>query len=204
MAAKDPEVIDIPDEGDEGDFPEAGPQNPVEAKSYMDKLDNIFSTMDDLLQDDRKDMLHIMVVALKRVMAKHLKQMLEANIDLVLKAIHDLSCVYLRQHLTPEGAEVMEPTTDILIALEFLRQLPERKRKQEVHELITTAFDHLSETHAHISSYAANMSLLAKIADPETFNAVLKVTSRPLIQINIPEQFLSPVSKPKLKTTAEE
>ena len=170
----------------------------------MDKLDNIFSTMDDLLQDDRKDMLHITVAALKRVMVKHWKQMLESNVDLVLKAIHNPSCVYLRQYLTPEGAEVTEPTTNILIAWEFLCQLPERKRKQEVHELITTAFDHLSEAHAHISSYAANMSSLAKIANPETFDAVLKATARLLIQINIPEQFLSLVSKPKLKMTAEE
>ena len=33
------------------------------------------------------------------------------------------------------------------------------------------AFDHLSEAHAHMSSYAANMSSLAKIADPDTFQA---------------------------------
>ena len=187
MAAKDPEVIDIPDEGDDGNFPEAGPQNPVEVRSYIDKLDNIFLTMDDLLQDDRKDMLHITVAALMRIMVKHWKQMSEANVNLVLKAIHDPSCVYLRQHLTSEGAAVMEPTTDIPIAWEFLHQLPERKRKQEVRELITTAFDHLSKAHAHISSYTANMSFLAKIANPDTFNAVLKVTARPLIQINIPE-----------------
>ena len=56
-----------------------------------------------------------------------------------------------------------------------------------------TAFDHLSEAHTHMSSYAMNMSSVAKIADLETFDAVLKVTVRPLIQINIPERFLSPI-----------
>ena len=95
----------------------------------MDKLDNIFSMMDDVLQDDRKDTLHVTVAALKKVMVKHWRQMSGANVDLVLKAIHNPSCVYLRQNLTPEGAEVMEPTTDIPIAWEFLHQLPETKRK---------------------------------------------------------------------------
>ena len=189
---------------DPGDFPEAGPQNLAEVRSYMDKLDNIFSMMDDVLQDDRKDTLHVTVAALKKVMVKHWRQMSGANVDLVLKAIHNPSCVYLGQNLTPEGAEVMEPTTDIPIAWEFLHQLPETKRKEEVCEFITTTFDHLSEAHTHISSYAANMSSLAKIANPDTFGVVLKATARPLIQINIPKRFLSLVTEPKPKTTMEE
>ena len=38
-------------------------------------------------------------------------------------------------------------------------------------------FDHLSETHAHMSSFVANMSLLAKIANPENFDMVMKVAA---------------------------
>ena len=102
------------------------------------------------------------------------------------------------------GADVTEPTAEIPIAWEFLHQLPEQKHKQEVRELIMASFDNLSEAHAHMSSYAMNMSSLAKIANPETFDAVLKATARPLIQINILERFLSPMSEPKLKTTAKE
>ena len=170
----------------------------------MDKLDVIFNNMDDLLTDDRKDTLQVTVAALKKTMAKHWHQMVEANVDLVLRAVHDPACVYLCQHLTQEGANVTEPTTEIPIAWEFLHQLPEWKCKQEVRELITAAFDNLSEAHAHMSSYATNMSSLAKIADPDMFDAVLKVTARPLIQINILERFLSPMSKLKPKMTAKE
>ena len=65
-------------------------------------------------------------------------------------------------------------------------------------------FNHLSEAHAHMSLFAANISLLAKIADPETFNMVMKAAARPMIQVNIPEHYLSPVQDPPLKTTAEE
>ena len=60
-------------------------------------------------------------------------------------------------------------------------------------------FDHLSEVHAHMSSFAANISLLAKICDPEMYDMVLKATARLMIQINIPEHYLSPVQDPKPK-----
>ena len=102
-------------EDNPNDFLEAGPQNPAEAHAYMDKLDAIFSSMDDLLNDDRKDMLQVTVAALKKKMAKHWHQMAEANVDLVLRAVHDPAYVYLHQHLTQEEADMMEPTTEIPI-----------------------------------------------------------------------------------------
>ena len=70
--------------------------------------------------------------------------------------------------------------------------------------MIVTCFNHLSEVHTHMSSFAANMSLLAKICDPETFDMVLKAAARPMIQINILEHYLSPVEDPPLKMTTEE
>ena len=98
----------------------------------------------------------------------------------------------------------MEPMAEIPVAWEFIRQLPEKKCKTEVKELITTAFDHLSEAHTHMSSYAVNMSSLTKITDPDMFQAVLKATAHPLIQVNIPDRYLNPVEEPQLMTTAEE
>ena len=65
-------------------------------------------------------------------------------------------------------------------------------------------FDHLLKVHAHMSSFAANMSSLAKITNPKTFNMVMKVAAWPMIQINIPECYLSPVQDPPLKMTTEE
>ena len=65
-------------------------------------------------------------------------------------------------------------------------------------------FDHLSEVHAHMSSFVANISSLAKIANPETFDMVMKAAARLMIQVNIPEHYLSPVQDPPPKTTAEE
>ena len=45
----------------------------------------------------------------------------------------------------------------------------------------------------------ANISSLAKIADPETFDMVMKAAAQLMIQINIPEHYLSPVQDPPPK-----
>ena len=176
----------------------------MEAQSYRDKIDAIMDTFSDLLADDRKDALRSTVTSLKKLMVKHWRQMAEADVEVVLKSIHDPSCIYLCQYLTTEGVNVTEPAMEVPEGWTFLRQLPKKVWKTEVWELIVTCFDHLSEAHSHMSSFAANMSSLAKIADPETFNMVMKAAARLMIQINIPECYLSPVQDPPPKMTAEE
>ena len=114
------------------------------------------------------------------------------------------NCVYLWQHLTTEGVDVAEPVTDVPEGWTFLRQLPKKVRKTEVQELIVSCFNHLSEAHAHMSSFAANISSLAKITNPETFDMVMKAAARLMIQVNVLECYLSPVQDPPPKTTAEE
>ena len=64
-------------------------------------------------------------------------------------------------------------------------------------------FNHLSEAHTHMSSFTANMSSLAKITGPKTFDMVMKAAARPMIQINTPEHYLSLVQDPPLETTTE-
>ena len=129
--------------------------------------------------------------------------MAEADVEVVMRLIHDPSCIYLHQHLTTEGIDMMEPATEVPEGWTFIRQLPEKVWKTEVWELIVMCFDHLLEVHAHMSSFAANMSSLAKIADPKTFDMVMKAAARPMIQINILEHYLSPVQDPPPKMTAE-
>ena len=174
MASKQPAIIEVPDDND---FPDSGPQNPVEAQSYRDKLDAIMDMFSNLLVDDCKDALRSTVMSLKKLMVKNWQQMAEADVDVVLKSIHDPSCVNLHLHLTTEGVDVTEPVTDIPEGWTFLRQLPKKVWKTEVWELIVMCFDHLSEVHAHMSSFTANMSSLAKIADPETFDMVMKAAA---------------------------
>ena len=174
MALKQPKTIEVPDDDD---FPDSGPQNPVEAQSYRDKLNAIMDTFSDLLVDDHKDALRSTVTSLKKLMVKHWWQMAEADVDVVLKSIHNPSCIYLHQHLTTKGIDVMELVTEVPEGWTFLRQLPKKVWKMEVWELIMMCFNHLSEAHAHMLSFVANMSSLAKIANPETFDMVMKAAA---------------------------
>ena len=64
------DVIEVPDD-DPDDFPDSGPQNPAEAQSYRDKIDDIMETFSDLLADDCKDALRSTVTSLKKLMVKH-------------------------------------------------------------------------------------------------------------------------------------
>ena len=183
--------MEVPDD-DPDDFPDSGPQNLAEAHMYRDKIDEIMVMFSDLLADDQKDALRFTITSLKKLMVKHWFQMSEANIEVIMKSIHDPSCVYLHQHLTTEGIDVTEPTTEIPEGCTFIRQLPKKIRKAEVQEMIVMCFNHLSEVHTHMSSFAANMLPLAKICDPEMYDMVLKVTARPMIQVNIPESGARP------------
>ena len=72
MTSKDTpiEVIEVPDE-DPDDFPDSGPQNPVEAQMYRDKIDEIMEMFSDLLADDHKDALRSTVTSLKKLMVKN-------------------------------------------------------------------------------------------------------------------------------------
>ena len=144
--------------------------------------------------------LRLTITSLKKLMVKHWWQMAEADMEVVLRSIHNPSCVYLHQHLTTEGVNLTELATEVPEGWTFLRQLPKKVWKTEVWELIVMCFDHLSEVHAHMSSFAANMSSPAKIADPETFDMVMKAAAQPMIQINIPEHYLSLVQDPPPKT----
>ena len=182
----------------------ARPQNPEEVRSYHEKVNTVFKTFGELLAGDVKDALQKMVTSPKKIMVKHWGGMAEADVNNVVKTIRDPSCLHLHQFLVIGGTVVTEPASDIPEGWEFLRSLPEKTRKHEEHQLIISMFDHIAEAMAHASMVAANISALGKIMDPQTFDLVLRVAVRPLVQINIPERYLSPVQDPKPASTADE
>ena len=98
----------------------------MEAQSYRDKIDDIMETFSDLLADDCKDALRSTIMSLKKLMVKHWWQMAEADVEVVMRLIHDPSCIYLCQHLTTEGIDVMELVMEIPDEWTFIRQLPKK------------------------------------------------------------------------------
>ena len=55
-----------------------------------------------------------------------------------------------------------------------------------------------------LSTAAMHFSSLAKITDRETFHTILNAAVRPLVQLNVPEKFLNPVTDPVQLTTEEQ
>ena len=202
MASKD-KPVKVSDEEEE-QLVGPGPQNPEEARSCREKVDTVFNTFRELLIGDVKDTLQKTVTSLKRVMVKHWGGMAEADVSSVVKTIKDPSCLHLHQFLVTGGIEITKPASDMPEGWEFLQSLPEKTRKHEEWQLIISTFNHISEVMAHTSTAAANISALGKITDPQIFNLVLKAAGRPLVQINVPEGYLSLVQDPKPASTADE
>ena len=166
------EIITIPDDPND-DWLSSDPQNLREADAYAEKVNQIFEDLQKLPCEDNKDAFLSTICRLKRHMEHHWEQMKNADMDAVVRAIKDLACLHLRQHLTPGGMEIQEPATEVPTGWEFLHQLPEKKRKEEEHALIISTFHHLSEACANMSMACVNISSLGKIGNRETFDTVL-------------------------------
>ena len=61
MASEDvPPVIDLLEEEEE-EWPDTGAQNPEEAQKYMDRINDIFNHLSELIHEDKKDALEMTI-----------------------------------------------------------------------------------------------------------------------------------------------
>ena len=120
MAEKADPVIDLVEEEEEEEWPEAGAQNVEEAECYTDKINNIFDHLSVLIHEDVKTALSQTVQIFKKVVTKQWESMGAADTDVVLRTIKDPTALYLRQHLTAGGIEVVDPPEELPLGEEFL------------------------------------------------------------------------------------
>ena len=203
MAAKDDLLVDLVEEEEE-EWPEAGVQNVEEAEHYQDKINNIFDHLSVLIHQDTKTALSQTIQNFKKVITRQWESMGDADMDVILRMIKDPTALYLRQHLTAGGIEVVDPPEELPSGQEFLRQLQERGRQAEEKALIVDIFSHAAQAHKHFSEVCANIATLAKITDKTTLMSVINGAVRLLVQLNILEGFLNPVEDKKALTSEEE
>ena len=173
MALKDaPPMIELLDEEEE-EWPDAGAQNLEEAQQYVNKINNIFDHLSELIHEDKKDALGTTIQHFKKWIVKEWAMMGDVDVDIVLCTIKDPTAVYLQQHLTRGGVDVFDPPEDIPSGPKFIQQLPERTQWAEEMAFITSIFDHASQAHEHLSSVCTNISALAKITDRATLHTVI-------------------------------
>ena len=108
MAAKDVPVVELLEEEEE-EWPEAGAQNIEEAEQYMDCINNIFDHLSTLIHEDTKDALGQTIRNFKKIVTRQWETMGDADINVILRTIKDPTAVYLWQHLTRGGVEVVDP-----------------------------------------------------------------------------------------------
>ena len=95
MASEDaPPVIDLLEE-DEEEWPDAGAQNPEEAQQYVDRINNIFDHLSELIHIDKKDTLGTTIQNFKKWVMKQWVTMGDADVNVVLCTIQDPAAVYL-------------------------------------------------------------------------------------------------------------
>ena len=87
---------------------------------------------------------------------------------------------------------------------EIIRCLPPDQRYSDaVKSKIISLFDYITNAYLEAALAATDISSLAKIADVDTLDMVLKAATRPLVQINIPAKFLNPTIDPVPRTGKE-
>ena len=128
------------------------------------------------------------ITEVKQHMTEQFSSMAAADINIIMACIKDCTCSYMRSLEHQEGANSIDPDDDIPSGPEVLEQLPPEKRyTKEIKDNITSIFNHIANAQSEASLAAANIAALAKMADAETLDTVLKAAVRPLVQINWPE-----------------
>ena len=84
MAEQNPEVIDVPDDDDDEDWPEMGPVNILEAKRYVDKITDIFYNLSKLLHSDWKDYIPTTIRSFHRLVVRHWESMSNTDPEVVI------------------------------------------------------------------------------------------------------------------------
>ena len=87
-------MIDLLDEEEE-EWPDTGAQNPEEVQQYIDRINNIFDHLSELIHEDKKDTLGTTIRNFKKLIAKQWETMGDADVDIVLCTIKDPATVYL-------------------------------------------------------------------------------------------------------------
>ena len=119
MAAKDDPVVELVEEEEE-EWPEAGAQNVEEAEGYVEKINNVFDHLSELIHQDTKMALGQTIQNFKKIVVRQWATMGDTDVDVILRTIKYPTAVYLQQHLTGGGVEVVDPPEDLPTGQEFI------------------------------------------------------------------------------------
>ena len=137
-------------------------------------------------------------------MVAQFNEMKNADVEVVLQCVKDTSCLTLHQSLEEGWVIKTDPNKDVPEGRKVTFKLhQEKKLSRPAVKHIITYFDNVSAANGYLSSATADLSLLSKLVDPETFKMILCAGVCPLVQLSIPDRFLDPNRDPDVDTLTE-
>ena len=168
-----------------------GPSNIHEAEDNSTKLNGLFDGLMYMLRKDNKDALETTIKNVKRHIQGTWTDMMSTRVDVTILTIKDPSCTLLRESIDQEPVTTSDPNDETPMSKNMMKMLPQ-VQSQAMKEECINLFEYLSMATHHISIAMANLAVLAKKVDPETFRIILKASAQPLVQINLNEETLDP------------
>ena len=187
-------MMDTPSTSTEASKVGPGPVNLRQVEEYAQILNGIFDRFMELTKEDKRDILEMMVRAVKDHMSKSWPNMTMADVSIMMLTIMDPLCAALQESIDPQPVTTSDPEEDLPTGDEVIKMLLQGQSRA-VSEHCITLFDSLSVATHHISVAMANLSALAKLVDVETFKMILKASACTLVQLNIDGGMLDPTKE---------
>ena len=73
------------------------------------QINEIFNSMAEMLHSDNKDTLPKCICNFHKLIVKHWHSMANADAEVVIQSIYDPACIYLCQHVSKGGVDVVIP-----------------------------------------------------------------------------------------------
>ena len=96
MATPNKPVVIPGEEEQEEDWPEVRPQYPEEVLKYVNKVNEIFDGLTEMLHDDRKDAIRKTVQNFRKLMGKYWMSISDTDPEVIIRVMGNLAGVYLR------------------------------------------------------------------------------------------------------------
>ena len=182
----------VPAEEDE-DTALHGTINPEEAKIHIQTLDDALEELTKSIQEGAtENIMRKTVICFRHALKTLAPVMEEANVDIVLAAIKDASCMALMPCTEDQDERLEEimPEEDLPSGSDITAQVRDLNDiTPEQGELLAELFKELEVAHDSLAKASSILGRLSRSLSGKHLLTVLKASMHPLIQINTLENF---------------
>ena len=199
MASKDLEAPTDSQSIEEGE--PHGAINPNEAAALVHSLEEAVMVLEaQIAETEERDILKELVTKFKEAISRVIPAMAEAEVDMAVGSIKDLTCVAVRPktEVCEELLAVLMPLEDAPTDEETMASIKGKsKLDRKQRELLRELFEDLEVAHEHTAWACSILARLSLTLTAPQMMATLKAATHPLIQVNALEGLLDKIKAPK-------